>query len=134
MVAFANFGAIPRRHYGVIYADPPWNFKTWSAKGTGRSAFSHYNLMSAEELQALPVGSLAAKDCMLFLWVPIPLRRQGMALLETWGFRFATVGFTWVKPCIGTPSPAVIKKWGAATAGFRIGTGYYPDFLNWGGG
>ena len=31
------------RKYGVIYADPPWSFRTWSAKGTGRSAVSHYD-------------------------------------------------------------------------------------------
>ena len=122
---FSDFDEIPRGRYGVIYADPPWYFKTWGAKGTGRGAFSHYDLMSADELRALPVGYLAAKDCMLFLWAPIPLRQQGMELIETWGFRFATVGFTWVKPCIGKPSANVVEKWGAATAGFRIGTGYY---------
>ena len=125
MTAFNDFGEIPRGYYSVIYADPPWNFRTWSAKGTGRSAFSHYNLMSVDELRALPVGDLAAKDCMLFLWVPIPLRELGMELIELWGFRFATVGFTWVKPIIGKPAPHVVEKWGAATAGFRIGTGYY---------
>ncbi len=86
--AFRNFDEIPRGQYGVIYADPPWYFKTWGARGTGRGALSHYDLMSAEELRALPVGDLAAKDCMLFLWVPIPMRQQGMALLETWGFRY----------------------------------------------
>ena len=122
---FNNFDEIPRGQYGVIYADPPWNFKTWSAKGTGRSALSHYDLMSADELRALPVSDIAAKDCTLFLWVPIPLRKLGMELIELWGFRYATVGFTWVKPIKGEPSPAVVAKWGAATAGFRIGTGYY---------
>jgi len=125
MTAFRDFDAIPRGHYGVIYADPPWNFKTWSAKGTGRSALSHYNLVSGDELRALPVGDLAAKDCMLWLWVPIPLRELGMELIGTWGFRFATVGFTWVKPIVGKPAPHVVEKWGAGTAAFRISNGYY---------
>jgi hypothetical protein len=37
---FENGSTGCSRHaeYGVIYADPPWNFRTWSAKGTGRSA------------------------------------------------------------------------------------------------
>ena len=104
---------------------PAVELKTWSEKGTGRSPVSHYNTMSADELRALPVGDLAAKDCILFLWVPIPLRQLGMELIKTWGFRFATVGFTWVKPIKGEPSPAVVAKWGAATAGFRISNGYY---------
>jgi N6-adenosine-specific RNA methylase IME4 len=122
---FDDFAAIPRGQYGVICADPPWYFKCFGAKGTGRGAFSHYNLMSDDELRSLPVGDLAAKNCMLFLWVPIPLRELGMELIEKWGFRFATVGFTWVKPIKGKPSPAVVEKWGAATAGFRISNGYY---------
>jgi N6-adenosine-specific RNA methylase IME4 len=122
---FSDFGAIPRGRYGVIYADPPWYFKVWGKQGTGRGAFSHYNLMSAEDLLALPVGDLAARDCMLFIGVPVPLREQGMDLIKAWGFRYATVGFTWIKPCIGKPSQHVVAKWGAGTAGFRIGTGYY---------
>lgn len=28
--------------YTVIYADPPWAYKVWSKKGTGRSAENHY--------------------------------------------------------------------------------------------
>lgn len=122
---FDDFADIPRGQYGVIYADPAWRFETWGAKGTGRGAFSHYNLMSADELRALPVGALAAENCMLFLWVPIPMRELGMELIRLWGFRYATVGFSWIKPCKGKPSPHVVEKWGAATAGFRIGTGYY---------
>jgi N6-adenosine-specific RNA methylase IME4 len=113
--AFNDFAAIPRGQYGVIYADPAWYFKTWGAKGTGRGAFSHYNLMSDDELRVLPVGDLAAKNCMLFLWVPNPMRQLGMELISLWGFRYATVGFTWVKPCIGKPSAEVVAKWGAAT-------------------
>ena len=112
---FSDFADIPCRNYGAIYADPPWYFKVWGAKGTGRGAFSHYDLMSAEALRALPVGDLAAKDCMLFLWVPIPLREQGMDLIKAWGFRFATVGFTWIKPCKGPPSAPVAAKWGGVS-------------------
>jgi N6-adenosine-specific RNA methylase IME4 len=125
MTVFTEFTAIPRGHYGAIYADPPWYFKVWGKKGTGRGAFSHYDLMSADQLRALPVGELAARDCMLFLWVPVPLGELGMELIRVWGFRYATVGFTWIKPCIGKPSPEVAAKWGQANAGFRIGAGYY---------
>jgi hypothetical protein len=31
---------LKRRKYGVIYADPPWSFRNWSAEGTGRNAVS----------------------------------------------------------------------------------------------
>ena len=81
MTAFTDFDAIPRGQYGAIYADPPWYFKCFGAKGTGRGAFSHYDLMSDDQLRALPVADIAAKHCMLFLWVPIPLREFGMELI-----------------------------------------------------
>lgn len=85
------------KKYGVIYADPPWSFKTWSAKGTGRGAVSHYDCMSFSTLAALPVSELAADDCALFLWVVDPMLDKAFELIQAWGFQYKTVGFYWVK-------------------------------------
>jgi N6-adenosine-specific RNA methylase IME4 len=85
------------RSYGAIYADPPWHFRNWSAKGTGRNAVSHYDCMSFAELAALPVGDVAADDCVLFLWATDPLLPKAFELIEAWGFEYKTVGFYWVK-------------------------------------
>ena len=41
-------------------------YRTYSKKGQGRSAESHYPTMCIEDIKALPVGELAAKDCALF--------------------------------------------------------------------
>jgi Transcriptional activator, adenine-specific DNA methyltransferase len=54
------------KKYSIIYADPPWAYRTYSKKGQGRSAESHYPTMCIEDIKALPVGELAAKDCALF--------------------------------------------------------------------
>ncbi len=62
-----------QRKYGAIYADPPWSFRNWSAKGTGRNAISHYDCLDFEALAKLPIGDLAADDCALFLWAVDPL-------------------------------------------------------------
>lgn len=44
------------KKYSVIYADPPWTFKTYSAKGKEKkSAEAHYRCMRKEDIQALPV-------------------------------------------------------------------------------
>ena len=56
------------KKYSIIYADPPWAYRTYSKKGQGRSAESHYPTMCIEDIKALPVGELAAKDCALF-WI-----------------------------------------------------------------
>lgn len=53
--------------------------------------------MSLEEIKALPVASLADKDCALFMWTTIPLLKDSFAVLESWGFTYKTVAFVWIK-------------------------------------
>ena len=62
-----------RRKFGAIYADPPWSFRNWSAKGTGRNAISHYDCLDFKALASLPIADLAAENCALFLWATDPL-------------------------------------------------------------
>src|SRR5580704_8891903 len=51
--------ASPRRnHYGVIYADPPWTFATYSRKGKGRSAEAYYDC----ELHRVNASSIAQRS------------------------------------------------------------------------
>lgn len=93
--SFTHFPA--RGKYGAIYADPPWLFRNWSAKGTGRNAVSHYDCLDPACLASLPVSDLAMQDCALFLWVTDPLLPRAIELIQAWGFEYKTVGFYWVK-------------------------------------
>src|SRR6516225_2844365 len=86
-----------QRKYGVIYADPPWAFRNWSSKGTGRNAISHYDCLDFAALASLPVVDLAADDCALFLWATDPLLPYAFKLMQAWGFEYKTVAFYWVK-------------------------------------
>lgn len=95
-----------RRKYGVIYADPPWSFRNWSAKGTGRNALSHYDCLDFESLAKLPIANLAADDCALFLWAVDPLLPKALDLIQAWGFEYKTVAFYWVKLNKGARSPS----------------------------
>ena len=89
---------LPRRHhYGVIYADPPWTFATYSAKGKGRSPEAHYDCMGFGDICNIPVADWAAPDAVLLLWVTDPLLPKGLELIERWGFTYKTVGFYWAK-------------------------------------
>ncbi len=83
--------------YSVIYADPPWNFATYSRKGRGRSAHAHYDCMSQAELEALPVADWAADDAALLMWITDPHLPRAFELIEAWGFTYKTVGFYWAK-------------------------------------
>lgn len=91
------FEDLPRLHFGAILSDPPWSYKTWSAKGTGRSAEQHYSTMTIDDIAALPVSELAAPDCVLFIWVTWPTIRDAFKVIESWGFEYKTCGFDWMK-------------------------------------
>jgi N6-adenosine-specific RNA methylase IME4 len=82
--------------YKVIYADPPWSFKTWSDKGKGRSP--KYRTMSIPQIKALPVEGLAHRDCVLFMWTTGPMLPASLEVMACWGFTYKTLGFTWAKP------------------------------------
>ena len=87
------FGDLPLMHYRCILADPPWRF----VAGGDRGAREHYDVLTVEQIAALPVGNLCAGDCALFLWVTNPLLPRAFEVMAAWGFEFKTVAFTWAK-------------------------------------
>lgn len=82
---------------GVILADCPWRYSTWSTKGEGKSPQRHYPCMSTDELCALPVGDLAAKDCVLLLWATWPKIFDAERVIKAWGFKYSGLGWEWLK-------------------------------------
>jgi N6-adenosine-specific RNA methylase IME4 len=87
------------RTFAGILADPAWRYRTWSERGTGRGAGMHYRTMSLEEIIAMAplVQSLAARDCVLLMWVAWPHLLEAGQVIEAWGFRYSTCGFDWAK-------------------------------------
>jgi len=84
--------------YSVIYADPPWKFQTYSERGSQlKSADCHYSCMNIDDIKNLPVSDIAAEDSVLFLWVTFPLLKEGLEVMEAWGFTYKTCAFNWVK-------------------------------------
>ena len=89
----------PDKKYQIIYADPPWNFggaKLNAATG-GKEITDHYPLMTDEELLKLPIGNLADRNCILFLWVVYSKLPLALQCIQTWGFHYSTVAFEWLK-------------------------------------
>lgn len=86
----------PSKKYTVIYADPAWEYDD-KAKAGDRGAACKYDVMTAQDICALPVASIAADDCLLFLWMTMPKIREALAVVDAWGFEFKTVAFTWLK-------------------------------------
>ena len=87
----------PDKKYNIIYADPPWSFKTYSDKGKDRSPDKHYSVMSLQDIKDLPIQDIVDDNCILFMWVTFPLLKEGFEVIDDWGFTYKTVAFNWVK-------------------------------------
>lgn len=111
------FGELGAQRYGAICADPPWHFRTWSETNQTRAATQHYGVMSLDDICELPVATLAAPDCALFLWAVNPMLPQALRVMDAWGFKYKTVAFTWAKTTTRTDW-SWAPKW-------HIGLGYW---------
>lgn len=60
-------------------------------------AENHYPTMRIEDICALPVADIAAKDSVLFLWATFPMLPEALRTISAWGFCFKTVAFVWLK-------------------------------------
>lgn len=84
--------------YDLILADPPWSFKVWNKDtGNGRSAESHYSTMSLDDICSLPIRQLASPNCVLFMWAVWPSIFDAEKVINSWGFKYKTLGFEWWK-------------------------------------
>ena len=103
-----------KKKYQIIYADPPWKYKTTQHQGAKsgyrnqgylkyhnevyqKGAKNQYSCMGMEELKELPIESISDNNCLLFLWVCSPLLKQGIEVGESWGFEYKTIAFVWYK-------------------------------------
>jgi N6-adenosine-specific RNA methylase IME4 len=89
--------ALPDQKFGVIVADPEWADDSWSdITGRNRTADNHYPTSSTEEIAARDVASIAADDCVLFLWSTNQHLRHAITVLEAWGFNYVS-NYCWGK-------------------------------------
>ena len=84
------------KKYNIIYADPPWSYKDKALAGN-RGACCKYPVMDSKDMFNFPIKSIAAEDCVLFLWVTMPKLNECFDLIKAWGFNFKTTAFTWIK-------------------------------------
>lgn len=86
---FAN--RCSRLRCGTVLADPPWQF----SNRTGKMAPEHkrlnrYATLSLDEIKDIPVSVACSTESHLYLWVPNALLREGLEVMEAWGFKYKT--------------------------------------------
>lgn len=89
----------PDKKYGIIYTDPAWKYY----EGGYKNQEQHYDTLETQYIidfideNQKHVKELAAENCILFIWTTSPMLPKMPELLESWEFKYSTVGFVWVK-------------------------------------
>jgi N6-adenosine-specific RNA methylase IME4 len=77
------------RKFGTILVDPPWQFQNKTGKiAPEHKRLARYGTMTLADIEALPVGELAADTAHLYLWVPNAMLPDGLKVMESWGFKY----------------------------------------------
>ncbi|MBF0507077.1 MAG: S-adenosylmethionine-binding protein [Nitrospirae bacterium] len=79
------------KKYSTVLADPPWQF----ANRTGKMAPEHkrlsrYSTLALQEIKEIPVPLAVTDQSHLYLWVPNALLKEGLEVMEAWGFQYKT--------------------------------------------
>ncbi|PZP69505.1 MAG: hypothetical protein DI604_17865 [Delftia acidovorans] len=93
---------LPAGRFGAILADPPWSFRTFANDNVAPARGAQpYDVMSLNDIKALPVADVAAKDCLLFMWTVSHLQAEAVDVGRAWGFAPVSIAFVWDKGRMG---------------------------------
>lgn len=84
------------KKFKTILADPPWDINQKGKLG----AVNHYNLMTLEQIKAMPIKELAEEDAHLWLWTYPSALEKSYEVVRAWGFEPKSL-FVWLKPRLG---------------------------------
>ena len=94
--------ALPNKKFGLILADPEWQFVPWSEEtGSDRSAANHYATSRLQDIKSRDVAGIAADECVLAMWATVPMLPQALEVMQAWGFEYRS-HCVWLKNRIGT--------------------------------
>uniref|UniRef100_A0A6H1ZQU9 Putative methyltransferase n=2 Tax=viral metagenome TaxID=1070528 RepID=A0A6H1ZQU9_9ZZZZ len=87
------------KKHSILYLDPPWKYNSRANHKTRfrGGACGHYDLMTMDEIKALPIPELADENCVMFMWCTFPYLDEQIKLFKHWGFKYKTLGFSWIK-------------------------------------
>ena len=106
------------KKYNVIYADPAWKYN----RGVHQETFPKrkqirterelpYDTMTIEQMKGLNIKQISESDCACFMWVTDSHLKQGIELLESWGFKYKTIVFIWKKITNKGNTCATVGAW-----------------------
>lgn len=85
------------KKFSTVLADPPWQFQNRTGKvAPEHRRLSRYPTLTLDEIKKIPVSEAVEDRCHLYLWVPNALLKEGIEVLEAWGFSYKT-NLIWYK-------------------------------------
>ncbi len=81
--------------FDTVICDPPWNH--WGSPDKWAAAGKFYDLMTDDELAALPVPEILARKAVVFMWCTSSSLARAVDLLRAWGLHYRGVAFVWCK-------------------------------------
>jgi N6-adenosine-specific RNA methylase IME4 len=88
--------------FRTVLCDPPWHVDFIQLKMRPNQIKMPYPTMMTKEIMAIPVSSIADKDCNLFLWTTHTYLPDALKVAEAWGFKYHAL-MTWDKAGQGRP-------------------------------
>ena len=92
------FESLNGKKYGLIYADPPWTYKSFTSKS--RDVGEKYSVMDYKDIAKMPVQGISKQNCILYLWATAPKLTEAGFIMESWGFEYITCAI-WDKKSMG---------------------------------
>lgn len=82
----------------ILLSDPPWEYnRNWD--NNPKNGGLPYSSMSQSDLFSLRsyLDQIMDTNSICLLWATFPKLKEAIDVLESWGFRYITVPFTWLK-------------------------------------
>jgi len=82
------------KKYKIILADPPWKYEF--SRSHSR-AINDYKTLERKEICDFKIKDIADDNSVLLIWITFPKLDWAFDVIESWGFKYKTVAFVWIK-------------------------------------
>lgn len=84
------------KQYDLCLLDPPWPYNR-NYGGDPKNGGITYQTMSIEDISKILIKDIMKEDSLCLMWGTCPKLKEGIYCLESLGFKYITVIFTWLK-------------------------------------
>lgn len=85
------------KKFSTILIDPPWRFQNRTGKiAPEHRRLNRYETMRLDDIKHMPIAAHAENPSHLYMWCPNALLKEGLEVMDAWGFKYKT-NLIWYK-------------------------------------